>query len=386
MAIGKVSLVGAGPGDPDLITRRGLRAIQQADVLVYDRLAAPAIIAEARAGCELVYVGKEGNGHHAMSQQQINQVLVEQAQAGRKVCRLKGGDPFVFGRGGEEALVLAAAGVPYEVVPGVTAGVGASAYAGIPVTQRGVSTAAIFVTGHDAAEPDPDAAPDWEALGALQATLVIYMGMSNLASTAARLMAGGRSPETPAAVIRWGTRAEQQVVTATLASIASAAKGVKPPALVVVGEVVALREQLAWFEEHPLAGRRVLIAGEGNQADSTADDLAEAVRQSGGEVWQVTASDLSAKAHLATLLQAELRSTALRHIVLLDPAAAAPLVACFGGPAALEPFTLICTTGRAARAARQAGMQPLITNVADPAAIVSNLLSTLVAPTASASF
>ncbi|HEY8368535.1 MAG TPA: uroporphyrinogen-III C-methyltransferase [Thermodesulfobacteriota bacterium] len=271
-----VYLVGAGPGDPGLLTLRGAECLARADVVVYDYLANPALLDRARSDAERLYVGKQG-GRPSMSQDEINRILVERARAGRIVCRLKGGDPFVFGRGGEEALALEAAGVPFEVVPGVTSAVGATAYAGIPLTHRDLVSTVTFVTGHE--DPDKaESAIDWAGL-ARGGTLVFFMGVKTLPDIVARLVAHGRSPETPAAVIRWGTTPEQETVVGTLADIVerTRARGITPPALTVVGEVVRLRERIAWFERRPLFGRRILVT----RAREQASVFAEGLRQAG---------------------------------------------------------------------------------------------------------
>ncbi len=249
---GTVYLVGAGPGDPELITRKGLRLLRAADVVVYDRLIAPELLDEARPDAELIFVGK-GPGCHTMPQEGINGLLVAHGRRGRAVVRLKGGDPFVFGRGGEEALALAAAGVPFEVVPGVSSAVAVPAYAGIPVTHRGHAPLLTVVTGHEgegASEP-----VDWAALAKLGGTLVIMMGLSALPRLTERLIEGGLAPETPAAVIARGTTRDQRVVTGTLADIAARAtvEQVQSPAITVVGAVAGLSERLAWFGAAPLA-------------------------------------------------------------------------------------------------------------------------------------
>lgn len=241
---GVVYLVGAGPGDPKLITLRGLECLREADVVVYDRLVSPALLEHCRPEARRVYAGKEP-GRHAMTQEQINALLVREAEAGKRVCRLKGGDPFVFGRGGEEVEALAAAGIAFEVVPGVTAAVGASAYAGIPLTHRGVARSVAFLTGHhreDGADPDDLAAVCAD-------TLVIYMGVETLPGIVERLLDEGRSPETPVAVVTRATTPRQKVLTGTLRTIVDeyGARGVEPPAVVIVGEVVRLRERAAWF-------------------------------------------------------------------------------------------------------------------------------------------
>ncbi|MCL4860527.1 MAG: uroporphyrinogen-III C-methyltransferase [Caldilineaceae bacterium] len=243
---GKAYLVGAGPGRADLITVRGLRLLQAADVVIYDRLIAQELLDEARPDARLIYVGK-GPGCHSASQEEINRLLVEHVRLGKLVVRLKGGDPFVFGRGGEEALALRAAGLDYEIVPGASSALAAPAYAGIPVTQRGVATSFAVVTGHERGEA-PDSATDWDALARIP-TLLILMGVAQIGEIAERLQAAGRAAETPAAAIRWGSTAEQQVVRATLSDIASAIAlaGLEAPAVIVIGEVAALHEQLAWF-------------------------------------------------------------------------------------------------------------------------------------------
>jgi uroporphyrin-III C-methyltransferase len=243
---GKAYLVGAGPGRADLITVRGLNLLRKADVVIYDRLIARELLDEIRPGAERIFVGKE-SGHHTLPQTEINALLVARVRLGKQVVRLKGGDPFVFGRGGEEAQALAEAGLPFEIVPGVSSAVAVPAYAGIPVTQRGLSSAFAVVTGH---ELDGKAAPgaDWDALARMP-TLVILMGVERIEGIAARLIAAGRSATTPAAAISQGATDHQRVVTATLAELpaALAAAQLPAPAVIVVGEVAALAGQLAWF-------------------------------------------------------------------------------------------------------------------------------------------
>jgi uroporphyrinogen III methyltransferase/synthase len=256
-----VYLVGAGPGDPGLLTARALELIAQAEVIVYDRLIPRDALAGARPDAELIYVGKEGGGE-SMSQEEINRLLIEHGT--RSVVRLKGGDPFVFGRGGEEVEALLGAGIPFGVVPGVTAGVAAAAYAGIPVTHRERSSAVAFVTGHE----DPakaQSALDWDALARFPGTLVVYMGVRRLEAITERLIAGGRNPEEPAAVIERGTLPGQRVLAATLRTIAGA--GARAPAVAVFGEVAALREQL------PLAGLTVAVTRARAQASALAARL-----------------------------------------------------------------------------------------------------------------
>ena len=248
-ANGMVYLVGAGPGDADLITVKGLRCLRAADVIVYDRLISPALLEEASPHAERVFVGKE-SGCHTLAQEQINALLIAQARRGRTVVRLKGGDPFLFGRGGEEALALAEAGIPYEIVPGVSSALAVPAYAGIPVTHRNYAAQVTIVTGHESTADGPSASVNWEALAKLEGTLVILMGLANLATISGRLIASGMAPQTPAAVIEQGTLPAQRVVSGALEDIAalvSAAK-LRSPAIIVIGAVAALRESLAWFD------------------------------------------------------------------------------------------------------------------------------------------
>lgn len=244
---GKVYLVGAGPGDPGLLTVKGRDLLVTADCVIYDYLVNPEIVRLARADAELLFVGKRG-GQQCITQDEINHLLLTKAAEHRVVVRLKGGDPFVFGRGGEEAEILAAAGIAWEVVPGISAGLAAPAYAGIPVTQRGISSSVAFITAHEDPTKESSALRG-EQLGA--DTLVFFMGVARIEQLVEELLAHGRNPATPVAVIRWGTRAEQEVFTSDLRNIAVllASREVKPPALIVVGEVVRLRERLRWFAE-----------------------------------------------------------------------------------------------------------------------------------------
>jgi uroporphyrin-III C-methyltransferase len=256
---GIVYIVGAGPGDPELITVKGLACLRRAEVVLYDRLVAVELLAEAPNGAELIDVGK-APARHRRSQDEINTLLIEKARAGRVVVRLKGGDPFVFGRGGEECQALAAAGIAYEVVPGVSSAVAVPAYAGIPLTHRDYAASFTVVTGHSA---DPEnGGVDWAGLPTT-GTLVCLMGVSHVAEIARRLTALGRAAETPAAVIGWGTTGRQRVVTGTLADIAERAIGVEAPATIVIGEVVRLRETLDWFgAARARAGAGVVPEGE----------------------------------------------------------------------------------------------------------------------------
>jgi uroporphyrinogen III methyltransferase/synthase len=276
---GTVYLIGAGPGDPGLLTLRGAECLARADVVVYDSLANPDLLRYARPDAERVYAGKQGGGPQT-DQETINALIVERARAGKAVARLKGGDPFIFGRGGEEAEALAAAGIPFEIVPGVTSAIAAPAYAGIPLTHREYASSVAFVTGHE--DPGKETSGiDWERLATGVATLVFLMGVRTLPDIVDRLVAHGRPADTPVAVIRWGTKPEQETVVGTLADIAERvrARGIKPPALTVVGEVVRLRERLNWFEEKPLFGRRVVIT----RAREQASEFACALRELGAE-------------------------------------------------------------------------------------------------------
>ncbi|MGH2869981.1 MAG: uroporphyrinogen-III C-methyltransferase [Solirubrobacteraceae bacterium] len=280
-----VYLVGAGPGDPGLLTARALELIARADVLVYDRLIPATALDGARPEAQLLYAGKEGGGP-SVSQEDIQAWLVEHGAAGETVVRLKGGDPFVFGRGGEEAEALRAAGIAFEVVPGITAGVAACAYAGIPVTHREAASAVAFVTGHE--DPTkPDSALDWAALAAFPGTLVVYMGVRQLPQISQRLIAGGRVGSEPAAVIERGTLPGQRVVAGTLASIPAVAAeaGIQAPAISVFGPAAALRRNLAWFEARPLAGLTVAVT----RARAQASGLAAQLRELGAEVVQTPA-------------------------------------------------------------------------------------------------
>jgi uroporphyrinogen III methyltransferase / synthase len=272
---GVVYLVGAGPGDPGLITLKGLHCIEMADVLIYDYLAAKSFLNHAGPDCECIYVGKKG-GDHTLSQDGINQLIADKARAGKIVTRLKGGDPFIFGRGGEEAEILVKAGIPFEVVPGVTSAIAGPAYAGIPLTHRQFTSTVAFVTGHE--DPDKDESSiDWPALARGIGTLVFFMGVKNLPNIVQRLCANGRPVDTPVALVRWGTTSRHQTVTGTLENIAERARaaGMKAPALIVVGQVVTLRDTLQWFEKRPLLGKRIVITRARAQASDLVHQLGE---------------------------------------------------------------------------------------------------------------
>lgn len=266
-------LVGAGPGDPGLMTVRALELVQRADVLVYDRLVSPDVVAQAPATCELVYVGKSPD-RHTLAQHEINALLVEKAAPGRTLVRLKGGDPFVFGRGGEEAEELRSHGIPFAVVPGITSCIAAPAYAGIPVTHRGMASSFTVITGHE----DPSklaSSVDWEQVAHLRGTLVFLMGMKNLPVIAESLMAYGMPGETPAAVVERGTWPAQRVAVGCLDTIAAdaAERGLANPAVIVVGQVAALHDELAWFDPRPLAGKTVGITRARHQASELRTEL-----------------------------------------------------------------------------------------------------------------
>jgi len=273
---GIVYLVGAGPGDPGLITLKGRECIERADVVVYDYLAAPELLRYATDEAELIYVGKKG-GDHTLSQDGINALLSEKAGQGLVVTRLKGGDPFIFGRGGEEVEVLAEAGIDFEVVPGVTSAVAAPAYAGIPLTHRKFTSTVAFVTGHE--DPQKESSNiHWQSLASGIGTLVFFMGVKNLEHITTQLMKHGMAKDKPAALVGWGTTPRQRTLTGTLATInADAVKaGMKPPALIVIGDVVALREQMQWFERRPLLGKQIVVTRARKQASGFLKMLSDA--------------------------------------------------------------------------------------------------------------
>jgi uroporphyrinogen III methyltransferase / synthase len=269
----KVYLVGAGPGDPELITVKGRKILERASAILYDHLASERLLDFAPADAERVYVGKKRSAHE-FSQEEISAMLIERARAGKIVVRLKGGDPFIFGRGGEEMEALAAAGVPFEIVPGVTTPLGIAAYTGVPLTHREHTSAVTFVTGHNVE------AIDWSRIGAAE-TIVLFMGLVNFPAIARELIAHGRSPGTPAMAVRWATRPDQQTIVGTLADLAGkiAEAALKPPATIVIGEVVALRDKFNWYERLPLFGKRIVVTRDRRQAA----DLAEPIEALGGE-------------------------------------------------------------------------------------------------------
>lgn len=274
--------MGAGPGDPKLITIKGSECIAKAEVLVYDRLASRRLLALARQDCELIYVGKSPD-RHTLRQEEINQLLVDKGLEGKIVTRLKGGDPFVFGRGGEEAEALLEAGIQFEVVPGITSAIAVPAYAGIPVTHRDLTTSFAVITGHE----DPtknETTIHWDHLAQSHGTLVFLMGMSNLPLIAQKLMENGKKPTTPVGIIQWGTRPEQRTLVGQLDTIATEVKaeGFTNPSIIIVGEVVTLREKLQWFEKKPLFGQRIVVT----RARHQASELSQAIEALGGEAWE----------------------------------------------------------------------------------------------------
>lgn len=287
--LGIVYLAGAGPGDPGLLTVRARDLLASCDVVATDALANPLIVEAARManpGVQVLDVGKRGGSERSASQDDINALLVRLGREGKRVVRLKGGDPLVFGRGSEEAQALAEAGVPFEIVPGVTAGVAAPAYAGIPVTHRGVATSVTFVTGHE--DPSkPETQTDWSALARAGGTIVLYMGVKTLPRIVAALTAGGMSPDTPAAAVQWGTHAKQRTVTATITTIADAVarEGLSAPVITVIGDVVSLRDEIGWFEDRPLFGRRIVVT----RASAQAGELRARLAELGADVLDVPA-------------------------------------------------------------------------------------------------
>ncbi|WP_274362603.1 uroporphyrinogen-III C-methyltransferase [Paenibacillus thermotolerans] len=276
---GKVYLVGAGPGDPKLITVRGLEAVKKADVIVYDRLASPKLLLHMKPGAEKVFVGKLPD-KHMMKQEDINRLLVRLAEEGKTVARLKGGDPSVFGRVGEEAETLAAAGIEFEIIPGITSSIAVPAYAGIPVTHRDFTSSFSIVTGHEYPNKTYNRV-DWDHLAKASGTLIFLMGVANIGNITAELISGGMKQSTPVALIRWGTWMEQETLTGSLSDIADKVKssGFSSPAVIIVGDVVKLRDKISWFEKRPLFGRRILVT----RARAQASELVDKIDELGGD-------------------------------------------------------------------------------------------------------
>jgi uroporphyrinogen III methyltransferase/synthase len=290
MSKGKVYLVGAGPGDPKLITVRGLEALQRSDVVVFDRLAGPQLLNHARSDAERIYVGKLPD-RHTMKQEDINQLLVDLALQGKTVIRLKGGDPTVFGRVGEEADLLKKNGIIYEIIPGITSAIAVPAYAGIPVTHRDLASSFSVITGHES--PDKlDHSIYWDKVTNATGTLVFLMGVAKIGYISEQLIKHGRSGDTPVALVQWGTRAEQRTIVGTLEDIEEKVKTakLKPPAVIIVGDVVRQRETLSWVENKPLFGQRVLIT----RARSQASELVSMIDELGGETYEFPVIEIKA--------------------------------------------------------------------------------------------
>ncbi|MBI2328350.1 MAG: uroporphyrinogen-III C-methyltransferase [Chloroflexi bacterium] len=297
MKTGKVYLVGAGPGDPGLISQRGLEYLAQADVVIYDRLLDERLLGSAPSGAEIIYAGKTA-GEHSREQDEINRLLVEKAKEGKTVLRLKGGDPFVFGRGGEEAAALKDNQIPFEVVPGVSSAIAVPAYAGIPLTHRGLASSFAVLTGHE--DPGKDRSSiAWEKLATGVDTLVFLMGMHNLPEIVTKLRAHGRPADTPVAVIQDGTKVEQKTVVGSLTDIVARVKKhrLSSPVVIVVGEVVKLREKLGWFENRPLFGKRILVTRARHQASA----LSRLLSEQGAQPIELPAIDIKATANSAEL-------------------------------------------------------------------------------------
>jgi uroporphyrinogen III methyltransferase/synthase len=368
MSLGIVYLVGAGPGDPGLLTVRAAELIARADVILHDRLIPAEALAGARLDAEVLYVGKQGGGRQ-VPQEETQRLLVERARAGRTVVRLKGGDPFVFGRGGEEALVCLEAGIAFEVVPGITAGVAAPAYAGIPVTHRDLASGVAFVTGHE--DPaKPDSALDWPALAAFPGTLVFYMGVRALPRIAEQLVAGGRPADEPVAVVERGTLPGQRTLVATLSDVAerAAAECIRAPAITLVGPVAELRERLAWLERRPLHGRTIAVT----RARPQASALAARLRELGAGV-------VEAPAIRTRPLEAELPALAVYDLVCVtSPNGAAELFARLGAAGrdarALAGLVVAAIGPGTARALKEHG---IVADVVPERAVAEGLVSGL---------
>jgi uroporphyrinogen III methyltransferase/synthase len=338
-----VYLVGAGPGDPGLLTVRAAELLREADVVLYDRLIPDGVLDGLEA--KLVYVGKQGGGPQ-MPQEEITRLLLSYGAVAKTVVRLKGGDPFVFGRGGEEAEALREADIDFEVVPGVTAGVAAPAYAGVPVTQRGLASAVAFVTGHE--DPDkPETAIDWEALARFPGTLVFYMGVRALPRIAEKLIEGGRSADEPVAVVERGTMPGQRTVLSTLASVAGDAAAIKAPAITLVGPVAGLRESIAWLERRPLHGVTVAVT----RARSQASPMAARLRALGATV-------IEAPAIRTVPLEAEVPPLdGYDHVIVSSPNAASELLSRVRDARALAGVTVAAMGPGTARALRERGVE-----------------------------
>jgi uroporphyrinogen III methyltransferase/synthase len=356
-----VHLVGAGPGDPGLLTVRALEVLQRADVVVYDRLSQESLLDLAPPGAERIDVGK-APGHVRLPQEGINELLVERGRRGETVVRLKGGDPFVFARGGEEAAALAEAGVPFEVVPGITSAIAVPAYAGIPVTLRHSSTSVTIVTGHEEPGAGDEGTVDWQAVARVGGTIVILMGVARIGRIAAALVAAGRPPDTPVAAVQWGTRPEQRTVRATLATIGDHELGT--PSTIVVGEVAA--RDLAWFESRPLFGRRIVVT----RAREQASELVARLTALGAATVEVPAIAVAEPADGGAALAAavdRLAAGAYDWLVLTSPNGARRLLAA------------LRAAGRDARALGSTRLAAIGSGTADVLA-AANLVADLVPP------
>ncbi len=288
---GKVFLVGAGPGDEGLITVKGLQKIKEADVIVYDYLANERLLRHGKCSCEKIFVGKQ-KGLHSASQEEIHSILIQKAQEGKQVVRLKGGDPFVFGRGGEEAEALQKVGIHFEIIPGISSSIAVPAYGGIPVTHRGVSSSFHVITGHESEQTQKEAL-DYEVLAKLSGTLVFLMGIHNLTFICGQLIKYGKSPETPIGVISRGTTPEQNAVISTLGEIEKELSTIQAPGIIVIGEVVRLRDQVQWFEQLPLFGRKILVT----RAQHQQEELSAAIEAAGGRAVQLPTIIIEPKLH-----------------------------------------------------------------------------------------
>lgn len=354
---GRVFLVGAGPGDPKLLTLRGKECLEQADVVLYDYLANEALLQHTSPQAERLYVGRRGRGQYR-DQSEINRLLIDHARAGKRVVRLKGGDPFVFGRGGEEAEAVAAAGLDFEVVPGVTAAVAAPAYAGIPVTHRTMASTVTFVTGHE--DPTKDRSRiEWTRLATVHGTLVFLMGMTNLPKIVQCLKAEGKEGTTPVAVIRWGTRVSQRTVVGTLDDIVekAAAAQMEPPTVIVVGEVVRLRSQLNWFERRPLFGTRVLVTRPKPQAA----EFSNLIQAQGGEAVECPTIDIAPPEDWTPLDAALARLSTYGWLIFTSANGVAPFMARLletkRDVRALAGMTICCIGPRTAEALADYGLR-----------------------------
>jgi len=338
----KVYLVGAGPGDPGLITLKGKKILERADAVLYDNLASERLLEHAPAAAEKIYVGKK-RAQHEMSQEEISALLIERARRGWTVVRLKGGDPFIFARGGEEIEALAAAGIPFEIVPGVTTPLGLAAYTGVPLTHREHTSAVTFVTGHNVE------AIDWGKIGSAE-TVVLFMGLVNFAAIAQEMIARGRSPKTPAMVVRWATRPDQETLVGTLETLPDqiVQKALRPPATIVIGEVVALRDRFSWFERLPLFGQRIVVTRDRRQAA----ELAEPLEELGAEVLLLPVIEIQPPADPQPLERAMLQLHAYDWIIFTSVNGVRSFVNSLGDIRSLR--AKVCAIGPATQAALEA--------------------------------